>query len=1051
MISGSKGGHLPIVRRGQDLVAQRCTDAASRYLYGKALAAAAANRKANIMEALLERNFEHDLKGLMKTLDSVCAWGNEDLLQLLLKSDTKSVLGIQQYSSGLSQSLRNNNHSLVRYWLEEHPEHHNLVVDPVTVIDVSGNGFVDILPLLMNHIRPMDKFERILSQCLQVASKMGHKEVVGYLIKEGANVNAVVEEARRTNGETSLCDYDSYDHVDFSPRKLSALQAALVGFERFDPYTIDGSLRYHQPKCMEADISSQERTVEILLGKGADPNRADKDGRYPLNIAAAYCTVEVVQKLISSGADAEAATTNHGTALQAAARREVDSLSITKALLGAKASLSAFDPGKAAALDDSLSFFGNPRSRLEDNGNFLKSTSIADVLSTGAGAVVKVLLSNLPEEKASDSRYCLLAQMACVAGDGECIELLLQRGMDVDISGNYYGTALQAASRFGNIQICERLLKCGADVNIVQGIHGTALRAAVVGGHENVVCTLMASGADINLRDKDDNRKSVLHLALGSGNNTIFKLLLEAGANVNTEINHQKHILIAACEHGDTNLVQLLLASGADVNVLSTDLGYRSCIPLRPLHAACAEGHLPVVQLLLEHGADIEKTNECSDSEKKNQLSYIENESPATPLIAAIRGNRHLAIRLLLDAGADVNHAVNITPLSEAAKECKLEVIEELLSAGAIFGDPSTKGNALARACNSRQYIVVELLLTTLSGNQYEAEICGEALFEAISCGDDKMVRLLVEHGVSPSFEMLRRSCSAGMLEAVRVMVDQGMDVNEDDGDDAPLLHVAASHLKLDIVQFLIGRGANVMLRSTKYGGPLIAALEGLLAPLLRCSQHEPCAALAEQLPLPNPHFCTFPAPRGVGYKEFSQCEQIVRTLLNAGAEVEMTIRKFGNALHLASYIGGEVIVRLLMESMEDINILGGYFESPLIAGMEGDHPIIVSLLLDGGIDVNRPWPEHGSALHYACAHGSKTLIQNLLDHGADINAYDDKHSSVLAAAASRKHPRFHFEASESYHEKCAILELLLRHEPKVQIRECDLLAAVSCGYGDDL
>lgn len=402
-------------------MAQRCTDTASRYLYGKALATAAANRNADVMEALLESDFEHDLEGLTNTLNSVCAWGNEELLRLLLKSDTKSVLGIQQYSGGLRQSVRNNNHSLVMYWLEEHPEHHNLVVDPVTVIDVSRKGFVDILPLLMKYIRPMDRFERILSQCLQAASEMGHKEVVGYLIKEGANVNAVVEEAQRTNGDTSLCDYDSYDHVDSRPQKLSALQAALFGFERFDPYTKARYLQYPQHSWIEADLSSRERTVEILLGKGADPNRADKDGRYPLNIAAAYCTVEVVQKLISSGADAEAATTKHGTALQAAARREVDSLSITKALLGAKASLSAFDPGKAAALDDALSFFGTSRSRFEDGGKFQKSTSIADLLSSGAGAVVKVLLSNLPEEKASDSRYCLLAQMACVAGDEECI------------------------------------------------------------------------------------------------------------------------------------------------------------------------------------------------------------------------------------------------------------------------------------------------------------------------------------------------------------------------------------------------------------------------------------------------------------------------------------------------------------------------------------------------------------------------------------------------------------------------------------------------------
>ena len=163
----------------------------------------------------------------------------------------------------------------------------------------------------------------------------------------------------------------------------------------------------------------------------------------------------------------------------------------------------------------------------------------------------------------------------------------------------------------------------------------------------------------------------------------------------------------------------------------------------------------------------------------------------------------------------------------------------------------------------------------------------------------------------------------------------------------------------------------------------------------------------------------------------------MVRILLDAGVETDTTIRTFGNALHLASYMGSEVIVRQLLERMEDINTIGGYFESPLIAGLKGNHPTVVDLFLDRGSDVNQFLPEHGSALHYACGHGSERLIQSLFDHGADINAYHDKHGSVLAAAISQD--------NRISIEQRAIVELLLRHEPKLQIRECDLLAAASC------
>ncbi len=1044
-------------------MAQRCTDVASRRLYGEVLTTAATKRNIGVIEALLKSPSEFELEALTKTLDSICAWGNEKTLQLVLKHDRKKVLGIQQYSSGLTQAARKNNRQIVMYWLEEHPEHHKIILDPETVIDVSGDGFMDILPPLIKKIKSANSFNKTLSQCLQVASRNGHKGVIEYLIGESADVNSFVEEARYTgdlddvkvlpeevrrisepdddagleqaryiSARNGRLNYNLHHDKSRSTRKLSALQAALIGFKRFSPET---QSEYQPQSWKGADAISQQESIEILLAKGADPNAADDYERYPLNIAAAYCPVEIVQGLILSGAHAEAATKEHGTALQAAVRRETGGLPIIEVLLKACALEPSGEPGKVAALNEALSFFETSgRSKLDH------TSSIKDVLSTGPGAAVKILLANLPQERADGSRYGLLAQMACRVGDKECVELLLQRGMDVNSSGHYYGTALQAASRVGNIEMVEHLLSSGANVNIVQGAYGTAVRAAAYGGHEDIVRFLIAHGADVNLRCVD-NIKPILDLALELRNHTIFKNLLIAGADIGT------HILVAACGHGDTDLVELLLASSVDVNAsgaknthlagfspfLYNDRSYEKATPLI---AACAGGHLCVIRLLLEHGADVETTDGSS----------------ATPLIAAIRANKQSAIRLLLDASADVNHAVYFTPLTEAAADCKLEIVKELLHAGAIIAGPSIQGNALARACRSSQHMVAELLLEALSGNQYEAEACSEALFAAIEHNDEKIVRLLLERGVYLSFDMLRYACAIGVLDVVRMLVDERIDVNQDDGDDGPLLHVAASHSRPGIVQFLIGRGANVSLRSTKYGSPLIAALEGSMTAFLRSpSQPQSCRSLANQLPrfrLCHEHirFRDMQSQHKLGYRVISDCEQIVRSLLDAGAEADTHIRLFGNALHLASYMGSEVIVRQLLERTEDPNIFGGYFGSPLIAGLRGDHPIIVELLLDRGIEVNHCSPEHGFALHSACVQGNTKLVQSLLDHGADVNAYNDKHGSALAAAATPPRTNLFGWCRDTIasEEQRAIVESLLRHESKVQIRECDLLAAAS-------
>ena len=263
-----------------------------------------------------------------------------------------------------------------------------------------------------------------------------------------------------------------------------------------------------------------------------------------------------------------------------------------KTLLNASASEFPVDPDKAAALDKALLCLWR-----YERGTYNNSTSLADVLSTGPGAVVKFLLANLPEQKADESGYGLIAQMACVAGDLACVELLLQRGMDVNCSVSYYGTVLQAASRVGNIEIVECLFKAGANINILQGVHGTALRAAVLGSHEGLIRSLIARGADVNLRYEhrgdlsyQHRDYSVPHLALKSSNLTIFKSLLAAGADMNIETSDQQPILITACKDGDATVVELLLTNKVDINVWGTKLSHRDYIPddeASPLNAAC--------------------------------------------------------------------------------------------------------------------------------------------------------------------------------------------------------------------------------------------------------------------------------------------------------------------------------------------------------------------------------------------------------------------------------------------------------------------------------
>jgi ankyrin repeat protein len=142
------------------------------------------------------------------------------------------------------------------------------------------------------------------------------------------------------------------------------------------------------------------------------------------------------------------------------------------------------------------------------------------------------------------------------------------------------------------------------------------------------------------------------------------------------------------------------------------------------------------------------------------------------------------------------------------------------------------------------------------------------------------------------------------------MLLEYGVDINSDDGEGGHALHAAACHQRSHVVQLLVDHGADVHLESAKYRSPLLAALKGCMAPKFRSwARAEPAKSLAKALPLPAPlfdfysRFCRTSGSR-LGYKDFAECERIVRILVDHGAEINTSPGRFGNALHLASFVG---------------------------------------------------------------------------------------------------------------------------------------------------
>ncbi|RDW57747.1 Pfs, NACHT and ankyrin protein [Coleophoma crateriformis] len=132
--------------------------------------------------------------------------------------------------------------------------------------------------------------------------------------------------------------------------------------------------------------------------------------------------------------------------------------------------------------------------------------------------------------------------------------------------------------------------------------------------------------------------------------------------------------------------------------------------------------------------------------------------------------------------------------------------------------------------------------------------------------------------------------------------------------------------------------------------------------------------------------------------------ESIVQLLIKKGANVNAQKGHYGNALQAASHGGHESIVQLLIEKGADVNAQGGLYSNALQAASDSGHESIVQLLIEKGANVNAQGGRYGNALQTASIHNHKSIVQLLIEKGANINAQGGHYRNALQAAISGGH-----------------------------------------------
>ncbi|KAK5098762.1 MAP kinase kinase kinase [Lithohypha guttulata] len=162
--------------------------------------------------------------------------------------------------------------------------------------------------------------------------------------------------------------------------------------------------------------------------------------------------------------------------------------------------------------------------------------------------------------------------------------------------------------------------------------------------------------------------------------------------------------------------------------------------------------------------------------------------------------------------------------------------------------------------------------------------------------------------------------------------------------------------------------------------------------------------------------------------------DNIVRILLDAGANPANHNSFHGSALDLAAFRGRESIVRMLLAPGASVNSKGGSRYTALTAACSHGHLEIVSLLLAAGADVHALDRTGRSALVIAVRAGHKELVKMLLNAGANVNKRDYQQTTALMWACYHRHSQTVLqlaivEALRGHSDAEDIIKLLLDHK----------------------
>ena len=492
--------------------------------------------------------------------------------------------------------------------------------------------------------------------------------------------------------------------------------------------------------------------------------------------------------------------------------------------------------------------------------------------------------------------------VASRAGHAGIVRLLADAGANLEATTETGETALHYAAWSGNPEIAVALAEKGAEVNAQESANGqTPLMFAAAYGRTEVVRTLLEAGADPSIQtnvidypamareDRELIRQRDRRLSALFGEDIISDTPVDGTRQDEDE------------EEAEEEEEERPAGRAATRGQTRAPMSYDQLVGRQggnaALHYAAREGHHDVVRTLLEGGADIDQVTggDLSSALLMTILNghfdlamwlleqgadpNLQSDPGATPLYAAVHlqwvpksfypqptaikqeNTTYLELmKALLDAGAEpnvrlkrhlwytsFNHNVlgvdtwGATPFWRAAYGTDVDAMRLLVAYGANYTTPTFRPPGRPSTGNGRD------------DGEKKPDPSG---LPVVPIGGPGVQPIHAASGVGYGLGLAgnaHRHAPNGWLPSVRYLVEElGADVNARDYNGFSPLHNAAARGDRELIEYLVGRGADVTVLTRK--GETTADMAN--GPVQRVTVFPEIVALLERLGSKNNDNC---------------------------------------------------------------------------------------------------------------------------------------------------------------------------------------------------